>query len=347
MNIQGQTIRKGAITRGHVETSGYAMGLRLRLPFIAAAGIKPGRTLAITALQHGRELNGPAAVHRFFERVKPGDLRGTILAFPVIHPIPVHAHVQDWPLEQTRDLRGFPPHEPMNLNRNWPGSHTGTYHQRIVAAVWRHIKRADCILDLHGWSERTIGLAWGQKYSAAYVRAYAFPWSLLRSGGATPGMLEEACRKAKIPCVVNETTPQNRVEPTGVRHIVRGIRNLARKLDIMHGYPEFPPHAVEMGGADTVQIRAEHHGLAVTDLYPGEIVEKGARVVEVVDLDTFRAVQTVHAPGRMLLQSVGCVWGTGRLNFDVVQPGNIIARLAAIDREYIGGKRVRSAPGKH
>ena len=233
MRIHGQTIRRGAITRGHVETSGYALGIRLRLPFIAAAGEKTGKMLAIVALQHGRELNGPAAVYRFFQEVRPGSLRGTILAFPVVHPVPVHAHVQDWPLEAPRGLRNAPPHDPINVNRNWPGSDAGNYHQRITAAVWRHIKRADCVLDLHGWSERTLGLAWGQRYSAAYVRAYAFPWSTIRTSGATPGMLEEACRKERIPCVVNETTPQNKVDPTSVGHITRGIRNLARKLEIL------------------------------------------------------------------------------------------------------------------
>ena len=37
MKIDGQTIKRGAITRGYIETSGYAMGIRLKLPFIAAA----------------------------------------------------------------------------------------------------------------------------------------------------------------------------------------------------------------------------------------------------------------------------------------------------------------------
>ena len=308
MRIHGQTIRRGAITRGHVETSGYALGIRLRLPFIAAAGEKTGKILAIVAPQHGRELNGPAAVYRFFQEVRPRALRGTILAFPVVHPVPVHAHVQDWPLEAPRGLRNAPPHDPINVNRNWPGSHAGNYHERITAAVWRHIKRADCVLDLHGWSERTLGLAWGQRYSAAYVRAYAFPWSTIRTSGATPGMLEEACRKERIPCVVNETTPQNKVDPTSVHHITRGIRNLARKLEILEGDAEYPPRSFELGGGG-LSMEAEQRGLAVSDLYPGAVVEKGDLVVEVVDLDRFRAVQTVRAPERMIVQSVGCSWG--------------------------------------
>lgn len=337
MKIHGQTIKRGAITRGYIETSGYAMGIRLKLPFIAAAGEKPGKTLAITALQHGRELNGPAAVHRFFQEVKPKELCGTVFSFPVVHPIPVYAHVQDWPLEVTRGLRNFPPHEPLNVNRNWPGSPSGNYHERITAAVWKYINRADCVLDLHGWSERTIGLTWGQKYSAAYVRAYAFPWSSIRNTVVAPGMLEEACKKKKIPYVINETTPQNKVEPIGVQHILRGIRNLARKLDIMDGPLEFPPHSFELGGTDSVMVKAECHGLAVSDLYPGEVVEKGDHIVDVVDLETFRTVQEFRAPGRMILQAVGCCWATGMNNFDVVQPGDVIVRLAGIDREYRDG----------
>ena len=343
MKVHGQAIRKGAVTRGYIETSGYAMGIRLRMPFIAAAGRKPGKTLVITALQHGRELNGPAGVHRFFQTVKPSRLCGTVLAFPVVHPVPVRAQVQDYPLEVTRGLRNVPPHEPMNVNRNWPGTAGGNYHQRITAAVWKYLRRADCVLDLHGWSERTIGLAWGQKYSAAYVRAFAFPWATIRDTAPTSGMLEEACKTMQIPYVINETTPQNKVEPTAVGHIVRGIKNLARKLDILDGELEFPPRSFELGGTDNVEVMVEAPGLAVTDRYPGDVVEAGDRVLEVVDLDRFRTVQTVHAPRRMLLQSVGCVWATGMNNYDVVQPGDIIARLAEIDREYRHGKRVAGA----
>jgi len=339
MKIHNQTIKKGAITRGYIETSGYAMGIRLKLPFIAAAGTKPGKTLAITALQHGRELNGPAAVHRFFQQVKPRELRGTILAFPVVHPVPVYAHVQDWPLEVTRGLSNFPPHEPMNVNRNWPGSDSGNYHQRITAAVFKYLKRADCVLDLHGWSDRTIGLTWGQKYSAAYVRAFAFPWCMIHNTVVATGMLEEACKKERVPYVINESTPQNKVEPTSVQHVLRGIRNLAKTLDIMDGDLEFPPRSYELGGTDNIVVESEHHGLSVTDLYPGEVVEQGDPIVEIVDLEKFRTVQTVRAPKRMLLQSVGCSWATGMLTYDVVQPGDVVARLAGIDREYVDGKR--------
>ena len=37
MKINNQSLKKGAITRGYIETSGYAKGIRLRLPFIAAS----------------------------------------------------------------------------------------------------------------------------------------------------------------------------------------------------------------------------------------------------------------------------------------------------------------------
>ena len=86
-------------------------------------------------------------------------------------------------------------------------------------------------------------------------------------------------------------------------------------------------------------MEAEQRGLAVSDLYPGAVVEKGDLVVEVVDLDRFRAVQTVRAPERMIVQSVGCSWGTGMNNYDVVQPGDVITRLARVDREYREGTR--------
>ncbi len=340
MKIQGQVVRRGAVTRGFVETRGYAMGIGLRLPFVAVRGRSAGRTLVVLAAQHGRELNGPAAIHRVLRHLRPASMQGTILFFPVVHPVAVHTHVQDFPTERTRSLRGKPPHNPINLNRNWPGDPRGTYHQRITGALWPYIERADLVLDLHGWTDRTVGLTWGQRYSAKHVRRFAFPWMEVHDAAPTHGMLEWACRRKKIPYVINESTPQDRVQPRSVDHVERGILNLARGLEIIGGSIEHPPRSCELGGP-SVTVAAEAFGLVVTDHIPGDIIDRGQVLLEVVDLERFRPVQRVRAPSRMVVRNVGCTWGTGMLTHDVVQPGDTIGSLSSIAREYEHGRPVR------
>jgi len=339
VNIAGMEVPGGTIRRGFVETRAYRDAVRLRIPVIAARGTRRGKTLAVVAGQHGRELNGPAAVHKVVGALRPRRMSGTILFFPVANPLSIRQHVQDFPHERGRNFSAAPPNEPFNLNRNWPGDAKGTLQQRVTAAIWNAgVKKADAVIDLHAWTSLHTGLAWAAKPASRLLRAFGFPWSEFTTRMPARGMLEWACRKAAIPCVVCELPPQDVVHAEAVRHGARGILNAARLLGILPGEMEFPCARYELRAGREVHVISKAPGLVVAMHGVGDVVEKGETVLEVVDLESFRAVQSVRAPKRMILRRLGGVWGTGLGGYHVVQSGETIAALTEIAREWRPGE---------
>ena len=335
MRIAGMNVKRGSLSRGAIETEGYVDGARVRVPVIVAVGSQPGKTLAVVAAQHGRELNGPASVYAVLKRLRPKEMAGSIILFPIANPLCVRMQVQDFPTDNNRYMKAGPEHLPMNLNRQWPGDADGSLPQRIAYAIWNAgVKDADCVLDLHCWTDSTTALAWGTRSARPFVHAFGFPWFEIRAQrGVTPGMLEWACMQGGIPCVACELTPQNVVNPAMVAHGARGILNLAKELGVVAGQPEHPHVRYELAAGGRTEVVSEKAGLLVPQCRPGVVVPKGQLVAELVDLDTLRSVQRIAPPARMVLWSIGCTWGTGQLGYHVVRAGETVARFAAIQRQ--------------
>jgi uncharacterized protein len=334
MKIAGLDVKPGTIKRGFVETSGYVDGIRLRIPVIVACGTKRGKKLAVVAGQHGRELNGPAAIYKTIQGLRPKQMAGSIVFFPAVNHLSMRQTMQDYPTEYPRYFRSQEQHLHLNVNRTWPGDAKGTLQQRMTHAVWNAgAKQADAVIDLHAWSERTVGLAWSNKRGADLRRAFAFPWSFERDEvNPTDGMLEAACVRVKKPCVVCEITPQDIVNGQGVCWGMQGLTNVARHMGILPGAPEFPWPRYELGGG--VGMVSEKAGLVVTTHQVGDVLEPGEAAVELVDLETFKPIQVGRPPERMILRRVGGVWREGYIGYHYVQPNETIATFAKIVREW-------------
>ena len=105
-----------------------AVGTRRRPRFVAIAGI------------HGDEPDGMLAVLDFWDRLRPAEIRGTIILVPVANP-PAFAHHQ----------RGSPV-DGLDLNRSFPGRIDGTPTERLAHRLVHDIVRgADFLFTLHSW----------------------------------------------------------------------------------------------------------------------------------------------------------------------------------------------------
>jgi predicted deacylase len=334
--MTGLYLERGSIHRGFVETPGYADSVSLQVPIIVVVGDQPGPTLAVIAAQHGREVNGIAAAYQALQQMDPATMAGHVLMYPVANPLCVRMQVQDFPTERNRFLKVGPESEPMNMNRQWPGDPCGSLSERLTNALWEGgVRAADCVVDLHCWTERHLGLAWGNQVSQKPLLAFGYPWFEVHEDGAEHlGTLESACAAEGIPCVVCELTPQNVVNPKMVTRGSRGVLNVARYLGIVPGKPERPETVFGLGGAPGVVVEAEADGLVVTRHSPGDAIDAGDMVVELVSLDALECIRRVTAEKRMVLRSVGCTWGTAQLEYSLVRRGETIATLAAIAEEY-------------
>src|ERR1041385_5314318 len=91
----------------------------LTLPVHVLCGAEPGPTLFVSAALHGDELNGVEVIRRVLKRFPLNQLRGTVLAVPIVNVYGVIQHSRYLP-----DRR--------DLNRVFPGSERGSLAARLA-----------------------------------------------------------------------------------------------------------------------------------------------------------------------------------------------------------------------
>ena len=307
MKLGSIPVRRGKRTRGYLEMPGYGFNVKVQIPVLVCAGTKPGPMMTVLSTQHGRELNGIEAIRRVWKRLRPNRLRGTFVAVPVANLLALWTRTQDYPFEQGRYLSRPAAY---NLNRVWPGKTRGTLYEQMADVMWRAlVRRSDQVVDLHGWTDRSISFVWGHKRDRDRVRVFGHIAHRLDSKRCTPGMLQDACARAKIPFVIAELTPQNALCEASIAIGVRGVTNLLAHLGMIDGPVELPPEQYELESNTPMHsVNAEREGLYVPAMEIGRPVHHGQVLGQVVAPDTLATVQTVRSPADGLLWSNGPMW---------------------------------------
>ena len=328
-----QAVKAGKY-RSFLETRRYAQGVKAAIPVLTVKGRRPGPLAVILACQHGRELNGIAAIESAYRQLDPMGMKGTAVFLPVMNPVGLRMHAQDYPTEQPR-YRPTGIAMNMNINRKWrddvPAS-DGTYAREIAASVWdAYLKHADLGLDLHGWTGCSLSLAWGLKKDLALLRAFGLPVYIVVNKPAKPtgGMADAAAWAKGIPMLACELAPQNVIHPEAVRFGSRGILNMLAfmgmregRLELPETQYEFQQHHVEM------VMRTPVEGLLVSDCVKGQWVLKGQRVLRILSLETLRTAWEFRAPCDALAFNIGGVrWGEDMPDNYVVYPGQVVGLL--------------------
>ena len=94
-------------SRTFLETRAYAQGIKVRLPVLTVEGARRGPLAVVMAGQHGRELNGIAAIERVFGLLRPSAMSGRVVFLPVMNPPAVRMRRQDYPVEEEQARASF------------------------------------------------------------------------------------------------------------------------------------------------------------------------------------------------------------------------------------------------
>jgi hypothetical protein len=139
------------------------------------------------------------------------------------------------------------PEDGLNLNRQFPGSATGTVSQRLAAGIMAELaSRADAWVDLHGGDIHeelepfTIYSAGAHarvrdesaRLAAAYGICYLVESDSVRGG--TYG----AAAAIDLPCILTEAGGVGQLDPANQAIHSRGLQNVLRALKILPGEPE-------------------------------------------------------------------------------------------------------------
>lgn len=116
----------------------------LRMPVLVARGLERGPAIAVLGGVHGDEYEGPYAVKRVFESLRPSEMSGLFLGVPHSNPPAFAAGTRTSPLDGG------------NLARVFPGSPDGAVTERIAHFLGqRVIAGSDMLIDLHSSGART------------------------------------------------------------------------------------------------------------------------------------------------------------------------------------------------
>lgn len=330
--LKGRRISPGR-SRTFLETRAYAQGIKVRLPVLTVQGARRGPLAVIMAGQHGRELNGIAAIEQVFGILKPSAMSGRVVFLPVMNPPAVRMRRQDYPVEESR-YRPTGIGANFNINQTWSSDMRGdgSCAAEISAAAWdTYLRHADVSADLHGWSTNSLSLAWAHRRHRALLRAVGFPWhmTLDRAPRRGDGVSESAAYAAGIPHVVIELSPQNVVDRDTVALGVRSILNLLKAVGVLAGKADLPALQYEFAqNHEEIVMRTPVEGLLVSERVKGDWLRKGETAARVLSLDTLRTVWEYKTPHDALVFNMGYTsWGEDYREGSMVYPGQAVGLL--------------------
>lgn len=262
------SIPKGTFSNFRLRIISDPLGDSVSIPIMVAKGVEDGPVLGITAAVHGNELNGIPVIHRLFSELDAHELRGTVLAVPVVN-IPSFV----------RGIRYFP--DGVDLNHIMPGSQNGNnssiYAHRFLNRVVRHM---DCLMDLHTASKGRI--------NSYYIRAdmndqKTKELALLQNADIivnnppSDGTLRGAAEGMGITAITLELGDPSRFQKRFIRSGVEGIHNVLAYLCMTDDQ-------IDEGGDETILCDESHWmytqkgGLLTVHPDLGDLVDKDEKV---------------------------------------------------------------------
>ena len=302
-------------TRAHVElpVSRLFTGAEVAMPVTVLHGAEDGITMWINAAIHGDEINGVEIVNRVLSQLDPKQMRGTLLAVPVVN---VHGFMSgDRYLPDRRDL-----------NRSFPGSSKGSLASRMANLLMTEvISHCSVGIDLHTASDNRTNLPQIRaNLDDAETRTLAevFGAPLIINSKNRSGTLRQAAVKEGKSVLLYEAGEPLRFNRLCIDTGVAGVRRVLRHLGVADwDGPEPGPVAESRSSA---WVRASQSGVARIDVEIGESVTEGQQMGTIIDafgkrLSTIKARRTGLVIGRTL--------------YPLVNQGDALVHVASLESE--------------
>ena len=223
------------IAKGHLTVGDLPDGRPVRIPVMIARGAAPGETLWLHGCVHGNEYCGTFIIHELFRNLDAGQLKGTVIALPILN------------LTAFRRKQRMSPFEGYgggDLNRCFPGKPDGTLSEQMAHAIYRPLKQhADYLIDFH--TAMTPDVRWalyadaeGETGSKAegIARAFGFNSTLPAPTGILGGSAMMTAARDGIPGFIIEAGGKG---PAFTEEAVQDgharLRNVLRHLGLLPG----------------------------------------------------------------------------------------------------------------
>ncbi len=270
--ILGVVVPPGEYRRLSWSATQLFEGVPVATPVLVVNGELPGPTLCLTAAVHGDELNGIEMVRRVMHDLNPQKLSGAVIGVPIVN-------VQGF----RRGSRYLP--DRRDLNRFFPGNARGSAASRIAHAFFTEIvSHCNALVDLHTGSFERANLPQLRadlRDPDVLTLTQGFGSTVILHSTPARGTLRHAATAAGIPAVTLEAGGPSVLEPTEVKHGVKGIETLLNSLGMIKkvrlwGDPEPVYYR-------STWIRADSGGILLADVRIGSSVRAGDLLGTITD----------------------------------------------------------------
>jgi|SRR5687768_6651650 len=308
----------GERAQGFVSIGETASG-PIQLPVVIINGAEDGPILCLTAGVHATEYAPIDAVMRVVQSLSPHELRGAVIAVPVVN------------MRMFDTRTGFvSPLDGLNLNKVAPGRHDGSISEVLACVLLDEIIGvAQYHIDLHAGDLGEMLLPFAgyaltgdrgmDEQGEMLARLYSPNLiSLATPSGSIPpfadGISYAATRKGVV-SIFAESGGNGTLEEADVRVHLDGIANVMRHLRMIPG--DATPPGPRLSARDRKVVRATRAGLLRLKVAIGDEIAAGQEVAEICNVFG-EVVERVHSTGAGI---AGLVWA-----HKVVNTGDPIVR---------------------
>ena len=314
--IGSHRVRAGSTKEVELPITRMVTGGDVSLPVQVVHGREPGPAVWVSAAIHGDEVLGVEVIRQVLAAVSAKEMRGTLLAVPVVNVLGFMAGSRYLP-----DRR--------DLNRSFPGSARGSLASRIAHLFMTEVvAKCEVGIDLHTAADRRANLPQIRgdlEHQRTRELATAFGAPVMLHARLRDGSLRQAARDVGATVLLYEAGEAMRFDEHPITVGVQGVLRVLAELGMIEPPPEPPgPIAVSHSSA---WVRARGTGILHMEVQLGEHVEAGRRLGGLSD--TFgRRVRLVHA------DRSGVVIGLTRA--PMVHAGDALVHVAEVDETIEG-----------
>lgn len=266
-------VRPGRTETGELPIARLITGSQISLPVQILHGSNDGPCIWLSAAVHGDEIAGVEIIRRVAERINPKQLRGTIIAVPIVN---VHGFLTgDRYLPDRRDL-----------NRSFPGSATGSLAGRVANLFMTEIvDRCDVGIDLHTGSDHRTNLPQIRADlddSQTRKLAEAFGAPIMLHAKVRDGSLRGAATDRGKTVLLFEGGEAWRYDNGAITVGATGVLNVLAELGMVDELADrcpVPPRESRKSS----WLRARRSGIVGLAVGLGDVVQKGQQVAVIHD----------------------------------------------------------------
>lgn len=291
ITIGSASASRGERSFGSVKVAELNDGAPVEVPVAIVRGNEDGPTLWIQNGVHGDEFPGLGAIQRILTGTDLSELRGTVIAVPVVNILGYRARQR------------AAPQDGLDMNRIWPGKpleramHLSAHSELVVDVMFRHMKQyANYVIDCHDGSNVATMSPYAQYFTGpdewtqasrqlAAASGMDIVWETLVDQFTKekfPGTIASALEDVQIPTVTLEVGGQGRLAADEVQRMHNSLINMMRHLGMVPGEVAKPTRQIRLSKGNW--LRPSVGGVFWPHVRPLQKVKKGDPFATVTDL---------------------------------------------------------------